>query len=207
MIIPIRYMKVKKGELRFYDLKYNFRIISIQQHGAYTETNAANRREMIPFGGEPLMFMVLQGIHVLLGIFWFGSVLFADFVLMPTISSLEPKQQAAVMEPLGKRANRALIPVSILTIISGIILGISSGVLNQLSTAYGWTWIASITFACALFYWGIGVIIPAERKLKKHTPDTPEFTKQLSKLKLFIMLELIAIILIFIFMVLMRFGV
>lgn len=152
------------------------------------------------------MLAFLQGFHVLCGIFWFGSVLFADFVLMPTITSLEPQQQAAVMGPLGKRASRTMIPVSILTIISGIFLGISEGILNELSTREGWTWIASIAVSCALFYWGLRVINPSERKLKKLTPGTPEFTQQLSQIKMYILLELLALILLFIFMVLMRFG-
>lgn len=152
------------------------------------------------------MLTVLLGFHVLCSIFWFGSVLFAVFVLMPVISSLDPRYQFAVMEPLGKRAGSVLFPVSILTIISGIILGIATGVLDQLSTPYGLTWIASIVVTCLLLYWGVGVINPAERKLKYILPETPEFTKQLSKIKLFIMIELFVMLLIFILMIFMRFG-
>ncbi|MEY2196239.1 hypothetical protein AB7942_26405 [Neobacillus sp. BF23-41] len=152
------------------------------------------------------MLMLLVGIHVLCGVFWLGSVLFADFVLMPTITSLDPQNQAAVMEPLGKRASKAMIPVSFFTLLSGITLGIYTGILYKLSTPYGWTWIASIVITGVLMYWGAGVINPAERKLKSLTPGTPEFAKQFSRIKMLIMTELFAMLILFVFMVLMRFG-
>lgn len=157
-------------------------------------------------GGELPMLMILVGFHVLCGVFWLGSVLFVDFILMPTISSLGPQDQAKVMNPLGKRGGQVLMPVSILTAISGIALGISTGVMDRLSTPYGWTWMAAIVITCGLVYWGIGVITPAERKLKTYTPGTPEFAGQLAKFKSLIMIELFAMLLLFIFMVLMRFG-
>ncbi|RAP77272.1 DUF1772 domain-containing protein [Paenibacillus montanisoli] len=152
------------------------------------------------------MLMFLTGLHVLCGVFWFGSVLCADFILMPAIASLDPQKQAAVMGALGKRVSRALIPVSIMTILSGIILGIASGVLDDLPSTYGWTWIASLVVSCALFFWGLGVMSPTHMKLNTLTPGTPEFTKQLSLVKAYTLLELLALFILFILMVIMRFS-
>ncbi len=117
------------------------------------------------------------------------------------------RSKAAVMAPLGKRAGKALIPMSILTIASGIILGIVTGVLDRLSTLNGLIWIASIVISCALFYFAVGILNPVESRLKKLTPGTHEFTKSLLKIKILIMIELFSIFILFVFMVLMRFSV
>ncbi|WP_223587527.1 hypothetical protein [Neobacillus bataviensis] len=140
------------------------------------------------------------------GVFWLGSVLFVDFLLMPVISSLEPKYQSAVMKPLGKRASGVMITVSTLTILSGIGIGFKIGIFDRLSTTYGTYYITSLCIAIVLWFWGLFVLTPTEKKLRQYKEGTPEFSKQLAKLKMLIMTELIGMLVLFVFMVLMRFA-
>jgi len=152
------------------------------------------------------MLEYLVGFHVLCGVFWLGSVLFFDFVLMPVLSTLEPKYQSAVMKPLGKRVSPVMITVSTLTILSGIGIGLKAEIFDKLSTTYGTYFIISLCMAVVLWFWGLLVLTPIERKLRQYEEGTPEFSKQLTLLKSMVLVELIGMLILFVFMVLMRFG-
>ena len=93
---------------------------------------------------------VLQWLHVFFGIFWFGAVLTLDFIVIPTVMTVSPAIQQAFGGALGKRAPKVITPVAGLTILLGLIRGIAGGVLGNLGSAYGLTWIAALVLGTGL---------------------------------------------------------
>jgi drug/metabolite transporter superfamily protein YnfA len=66
------------------------------------------------------MIPILRLIHIVFGVFWVGSVLFATFVLMPSIRAAGPAG-VAMMKELGRRKLHVFMMVSaILTVGAGI---------------------------------------------------------------------------------------
>jgi hypothetical protein len=75
--------------------------------------------------GEQTMWglIVIQWLHVLLGMFWFGSTLYLDVVVIPAVMTLPLEQQRSVSKPLTRLGERVLIPAAILVILLGLVRG------------------------------------------------------------------------------------
>ena len=161
---------------------------------------------------------IVQWLHVFLGIFWFGAVLYGDFILIPAIMTLPIKTQRELGGAIGPRAARIIEPVAGLVILLGIIRGTVFGpvkTLEFLTTAYGLTWIVALIAAIATFLWGTRVIVPAVERLNAIGLDdvvsadgapTAAFTTAIDRVKRVTLLELIGFFIIFSCMILMRFG-
>jgi hypothetical protein len=161
---------------------------------------------------------VVQWLHVFLGIFWFGAVLYGDFILIPAITTLSIRTQREIGGAIGPRAARIIEPVAGLVILLGIIRGTVFGpvkTLEFLTTAYGLTWIIALIAPIATFLWGKRVIVPAVERLNAISLDdvvtadgspTPSFTTAIDRVKRVTLLELIGFFIIFSCMILMRFG-
>ena len=65
------------------------------------------------------MVPILRLVHIVFGVFWVGSVLFATFLLMPSIRRSGPAGMA-VMKDLGRRVSLFMMVSAILTIGAGI---------------------------------------------------------------------------------------
>jgi len=148
---------------------------------------------------------VLQWLHVFFAIFWFGAVLTIDFLILPTVQSVPPAVQQVFGRALADRAPKIITPVAFIAIALGIIRGIAGGVLGNLGSAYGLTWIAALVLGIGLLTWGLVLITPAAKKLQQSTTG-PEFDAQLARLKFFTISELGGFLLILVFMIAMRFG-
>jgi uncharacterized membrane protein len=166
------------------------------------------------------MALLVQWFHVLLGIFWFGSVLYLNVIVIPTILRLPLEQQRAVSIPLGAFTDRILTPVSILVILLGIVRGTLLGSVHDLAsllgTQYGVTFLVAALMTIALALWGTFVSGRAARHLNEIpltetmlASGTPSlaFATQLQRVKLFVLLELIGFFIIFTTMILMSFGI
>jgi uncharacterized membrane protein len=160
----------------------------------------------------------IQWLHVFLGIFWFGSVLYADFILIPAIQTLPFARQREAGGAVGTRAVRVIAPVAGLVILLGIIRGTVFGPIKSLAdlgTSYGITWLIALVVAIATFYWGLRVIGRAIEKLNTIAesdaiqPDgrpTPRLVAIIDDIKRKSFLELAGFVVIFTAMILMRFG-
>jgi hypothetical protein len=162
--------------------------------------------------------IVVQWLHILLAIFWFGGALYSDFVLVPALSTLSLPTQREVGVAIGARAVRIIPAVAGGVILLGIIRGTVLGnvkSLGDLGSPYGITWLVALIVAIATFWWGLRVITPAIDRLNA-VPETQalgpdgnpsaELTARLDDLKRKISLELIGFVVILACMVLMRFG-
>src|SRR6266487_4276417 len=102
--------------------------------------------------------ILLHWLHVFLGIFWFGSLLYVGLVLVPALRRLPLEQQRTIPGPINEQAERVLFPVSILVIILGLIHGTVLGPVQSLGyllgTAYGRTFLIAALVAVATAVWG-----------------------------------------------------
>ncbi len=96
------------------------------------------------------VLILLQWLHILAGIFWFGSAMTASIVAFPAFRKVQPETQRAIIEAFAARYGRLVAAVAGLTIILGILRGLAGGVLSVLTTAYGLTRIAAIALALAI---------------------------------------------------------
>jgi hypothetical protein len=99
--------------------------------------------------------LVIQWLHVLLGIFWFGGSLYLNFMVVPVVLSL----------PLGARSNQVLPLVAILVILLGLLRGTIWGPVHTFvflfGTTYGVTFLTSLLVASGVELWGHFVTMKA----------------------------------------------
>ncbi len=94
---------------------------------------------------DPLVVGAIHWIHVFLGIFWFGTILYSRLVLGPVYRTL-PEDVVSVIrrQMVTGNARRWTYTFSYGTVIFGIIRGAATGVFAQLDTAYGITYLAAL---------------------------------------------------------------
>ena len=158
---------------------------------------------------------VVQWLHVLLGIVWFGYSLALAIFFIPAISRLSIPTQRQIGAALAERATPiidVLAPsILVLGVIRGTLLGPIDSVEDAFTTAYGVTWLLAIVTIVAVFLWGRLVIVRAVDRLAAAplTPDggpTPELEVALAQAKRVTVLELLGFFALFTLMILMRFG-
>ncbi len=163
--------------------------------------------------------IVIQWLHVFLGIFWFGSTLYLDFVVIPAVMTLPLEQQRSVSKPLTMFSERVIIPAAILVILLGLVRGTIFGPVRSLDflfgTAYGITFLMALLAALATFAWGQLVLTRAARRLdtfplaevmQTDGKVALAFVAQVQRVKLLALLELLGFFVIFTCMILMCFG-
>ncbi|MFL5779358.1 MAG: hypothetical protein ACJ761_10495 [Chloroflexota bacterium] len=161
----------------------------------------------------------VQWLHVFLGIFWFGAVLYADFILIPAINTLPLGKQREFGSAVGARAARIIPAIAAGVILLGIVRGTLFGPVKSLdfllTTAYGLTWLVALVAAVSTFTWAKLQIEPAIARLvnvpdaEALTPDgqpTPKLEAIVADVKRKTLLELVGFFVIFTCMILMRFG-
>lgn len=152
------------------------------------------------------LLAALQWLHVLCGIFWFGSVLTGDFIVLPTLRNLSSATQEAFFRALVTGAGPKIVGwVAIATIGLGLIRGIVGGVLGALVSPYGVTWIAAFVMGSSLLLLGTRVMTPFARRLMD-LHQGPQFEMGMARLRRLTLLELAGFILILALMIAMRFG-
>jgi uncharacterized membrane protein len=162
---------------------------------------------------------VVQWLHVLLAIFWFGAALYSDFILIPALSTLPISRQREAGGPIGARAARIIVPVAGLVILLGILRGTVFGPIKSvdylLGSAYGLTWLFALVVALGTFYWSFRVIVPAINRMNRISVDeavgpdgapAPSLVTAIAGVKRAVLLELGGFVVIFTCMILMRFG-
>ena len=160
----------------------------------------------------------VQWVHVLLGIIWFGTVLYGALILIPAVSTMPLPQQREVGEAIGRQAGKVIKPVAIGVIVFGIIRGTVFGPVDELglTSAYGLTWLVALGFAIGAYVWGDRVVlasiarmnaIPVAEAVGPDGRATPVLVEAIERVKRGAVLELGFFFVIFTCMILMRFGV
>jgi len=152
------------------------------------------------------LLAALQWLHIFGGIFWFGSVLTADFILLPTLRNLRAETREEFFRAFVNGAGPKIVAwIAAGTIALGVIRGIVGGVLGNLPSPYGVTWIAAFVVGSTLLFLGTRILTPAARRLIE-LPQGPEFEEGLGRLRRLTLTELTGFMLILGLMIAMRFG-
>jgi uncharacterized membrane protein len=107
-----------------------------------------------------LLLLLIQWLHILAGITWFGGYIFLDFVLWPTLLRLPTQQAAATATLMSKFAGPVMATSGSLVILLGIARGTWLGPIQSLSflfgSSYGVTWLTALFISLILTIWGAG---------------------------------------------------
>ncbi|HEY6569012.1 MAG TPA: hypothetical protein VIZ22_01910 [Candidatus Limnocylindrales bacterium] len=161
------------------------------------------------------LVVIVQWLHVLLGILWFGNALVLAVIVIPAVNRLPILGQREISSYIGGRATPILQVVVPLIIVLGFIRGTFLGPIKNvdilLGSAYGLTWLVALAVTLLTWLFGFRVIVPAVRRmdLTPTGPDgsaTPALAAATDRVKRLVGLELIGFIVIFTCMILMRFG-
>ena len=94
---------------------------------------------------DPLVVGIVHWGHVVLGIFWFGTILYTRIVLFPALATLPPDTYAAARKAMVSGNAQTWTRIfSYGTVALGAIRGALTGVFGQLDTAYGLTYLAAL---------------------------------------------------------------
>lgn len=156
-----------------------------------------------------LWLILVQWLHVVSGILWFGGTLYIDLVLIPALMPLAREKKQEVAARISPLTTRVLRPAAIVVIVLGFVRGTFLGQLHTIpdvvSTSYGRTWLVALIGALALFAFIEVVLDPAVRRLNTAKTDA-EFDARLGRVTALSVVELIGFVAIFTCMILMRFG-
>lgn len=102
--------------------------------------------------------LIVELLHILGGISWFGGYIFMDFVLWPAIWRLPASEGQSVQEKAFKRAAPLYTAVGPSVVVLGLIRGTFLGPIQSFSflfgNAYGITWLCALILAISLMVWG-----------------------------------------------------
>ncbi|HEX5155680.1 MAG TPA: hypothetical protein VFW17_00565 [Ktedonobacterales bacterium] len=152
--------------------------------------------------------VVVQWLHVILGLFWFGSNLYVDAILIPTLNNLPLKEQQKIGALIGPRTSQVLVPVGLAVVALGILRGTVFGRLHSLDavfgTTYGVTWLIALLLSIGIIFWGLLALKPRAEAL--NTAPTPEaYGAVINQLKVLTLVEIAGFVAVFTCMILMRF--
>jgi len=106
------------------------------------------------------LLLVIQWLHILAGITWFGGYLVLDVVLWPTLLRLPVKQAKMTSDLIGKFAGPVMATSGTLVVLLGIIRGTVLGPITSFSflfgSSYGITWLVALVVSVILIIWGAG---------------------------------------------------
>ena len=151
-----------------------------------------------------VLLIVVQWLHVLGGIFWFGSTLTNQVVVVPAIKAQTPESQKAWWRSYSARYGQLIAAVAGTTILLGIIRGLIGGVWSVLGSAYGLTWIASLLLGIGLAFVGARLTGPTAGKLA--SAEHADYGAHLTRLSRLGRVELGLFLVLFSLMIAMRFG-
>lgn len=95
--------------------------------------------------------IVLHWAHVFCGIFWFGTILYTRIMLFPSLRTLGPEQEAKVRAAMVAGPSRRItLMLAWGTVSLGMVRGAAAGAFDQLTSAYGITYLASLLLGLAM---------------------------------------------------------
>lgn len=154
--------------------------------------------------------VVVQWLHVLLGILWFGSTLYINLILIPAVLPLPREKQQEIASRLSPLTTRVLRPTAILVIglgfVRGTVLGPLHSVRDVVGTAYGLTWLVALIGALLLVGFIEVMFDPTVRRLNT-AKGNAEYDATLQRVKVLAVIQLIGFFAIFTCMILLRFGI
>lgn len=157
-----------------------------------------------------LWLVIVQWLHVVLGILWFGSTLYINLVFIPAVLPFPREKQQEISARISPLTTFVLRPTAIAVITLGFIRGTFLGQLHSvqdvLGTSYGRTWLVALIGALALYTFIEAIFDPTIRRLNAAKGEA-EYDATLGRVKVYAVIELIGFFAVFTCMILMRFGI
>ena len=160
------------------------------------------------------LIIVVQWLHVLFAIFWFGSRFVVTFILLPAMRRVKQSEQAAFLGELIRHFVRVEPALGIATIVLGFLRGTVFGVVTDagvaLGTPYGRTW--TVALALGLVAAALGGAVGANFTALRAIPvaadgsSQPAFDAQIGRTLTFSYASFAVFLAIFTCMILLRFG-
>lgn len=151
-----------------------------------------------------LALAVLQFLHVLCAMFWFGSLLYMDLVLAPALMEAGADHGAAVGGVAMRMTDRVIAPAAGLTILLGILRGAAAGTVTHFGTLYSWTWLAALVLGIGLMLWGTRVSSPTAKRVMAMSPG-PGFDAAVRRARSLATIEILGFLVIIVLMIAMAF--
>jgi uncharacterized membrane protein len=156
-----------------------------------------------------LWLVIVQWLHVVLGILWFGSTLYINLVFIPAVLPFPREKQQEISARISPLTTFVLRPTAIAVIALGFIRGTFLGQLHSvqdvLGAPYGRTWLVALIGALALYGFIEVIFDPTIRRLNAAKGEA-EYDATLGRVKVYAVIELIGFFAVFTCMILMRFG-
>jgi uncharacterized membrane protein len=112
---------------------------------------------------------VLEWVHILLGIFWFGSALYANLILGPAMMRVSPSTRHELVSAMIGPVSFIFTRVGYLTVTAGFIRGTVFGRVQSVDvlfgTRYGVVWLAAFGVGIFLALWSHLVVVPSARQM------------------------------------------
>lgn len=159
--------------------------------------------------------IVVQWLHVLFGIFWFGSRLTGNFILHPVMRRVKQAAQAAFLHEFVAQLMRVEPVLGVMTILLGILRGTVFGSVTSTAiafgTPYGLTWTTALALGVATILVGVIFMRRAFARLRAipvaaDGSSQAAFDAQLRTVGAFSNISLALFLGVFSCMILMRFG-
>jgi uncharacterized membrane protein len=104
------------------------------------------------------LLVLVQWLHIVTGIAWFGGYIFIDFVLWPALLRQPPAAAQATFNAMAPYISRLMAVSGALVVLLGVIRGTVLGPIKSLdylfTTPYGITWLVALLLAVVLTSWG-----------------------------------------------------
>jgi uncharacterized membrane protein len=102
--------------------------------------------------------LLVQWLHILSGVIWFGGYILIDFALWPALLRRPAAEAKATFVALQKYIGPLMALSGSLVVLLGIVRGTALGPIRSLDalfgTAYGVTWLVALVIALFLSAWG-----------------------------------------------------
>ena len=102
--------------------------------------------------------LLVQWLHILSGVIWFGGYILIDFALWPALLRRPTTEARATLAALEKYIGPLMAASGSLVVLLGIVRGTVLGPIKSLDallgTAYGLTWLTALVIALFLTIWG-----------------------------------------------------
>jgi uncharacterized membrane protein len=102
--------------------------------------------------------LLVQWLHILSGVIWFGGYVLIDFALWPALLRRPESEAQATFAVIAKYIGPLMAASGSLVVLLGIVRGTALGPIKSLAvlfgTAYGVTWLTALTIALFLSVWG-----------------------------------------------------
>jgi uncharacterized membrane protein len=101
--------------------------------------------------------LLVQWLHILAGVIWFGGYVLIDFALWPALLRQPAPEARATFVVIAKYVGPLMALSGSLVVLLGIVRGTVLGPIKSLDalfgTAYGLTWLAALVIALFLSVW------------------------------------------------------